>query len=138
MLNLQKCAVIGCGNVGATCAYTLMHSGILSEIVLLDANANKAEGEAMDLNHALPFLSPMRIYAGTYEDLADCGIIIIAAGAGQAKGETRIDLLVTPIVTILVGVGFASLVAAPIGAAASAFVHWSTATIAAAKIVRHT
>ncbi len=93
MLNLQKCAVIGCGNVGATCAYTLMHSGILSEIVLLDANAKKAEGEAMDLNHALPFLSPMRIYAGTYEDLADCGIIIIAAGAGQAKGETRIDLL---------------------------------------------
>lgn len=47
----------------------------------------------MDLNHALPFLSPMRICAGTYEDLADCGIIIIAAGAGQAKGETRIDLL---------------------------------------------
>ena len=93
MLNLQKCAIIGCGNVGATCAYTLMHSGILSEIVLLDANAKKAEGEAMDLNHALPFLSPMRICAGTYEDLADCGIIIIAAGAGQAKGETRIDLL---------------------------------------------
>ena len=47
----------------------------------------------MDLNHALPFLSPMRICAGTYEALADCGIIIIAAGAGQAKGETRIDLL---------------------------------------------
>lgn len=93
MLNLQKCAIIGCGNVGATCAYTLMHSGILSEIVLLDANAKKAEGEAMDLNHALPFLSPMRICAGTYEDLADCGIIIIAAGAGQTKGETRIDLL---------------------------------------------
>lgn len=93
MLNLQKCAIIGCGNVGATCAYTLMHSGILSEIVLLDANAKKAEGEAMDLNHALPFLSPMRICAGTYEDLADCGIIIIAAGVGQAKGETRIDLL---------------------------------------------
>lgn len=93
MLNLQKCAIIGCGNVGATCAYALMHSGILSEIVLLDANEKKAEGEAMDLNHALPFLSPMRIYVGTYDDLTDCGIIIIAAGAGQTKGETRIDLL---------------------------------------------
>lgn len=93
MLNMQKCAVIGCGNVGATCAYTLMHNGILSEIVLLDANQKKAEGEAMDLNHALPFLSPMKIYAGTYEDLFDCGIIVIAAGAGQMPGETRIDLL---------------------------------------------
>ncbi len=93
MLNLQKCAIIGCGNVGATCAYTLMHSGILSEIVLIDANTKKAEGEAMDLNHALPFLAPMKIYAGCYEDLYDCGIIIIAAGAGQAPGETRLDLL---------------------------------------------
>ena len=93
MLNMQKCAVIGCGNVGATCAYTLMHNGILSEIVLLDANQKKAEGEAMDLNHALPLLSPMKIYAGTYEDLFDCGIIVIAAGAGQMPGETRIDLL---------------------------------------------
>lgn len=93
MLNLQKCAIIGCGNVGATCAYTLMHSGILSEIVLIDANTKKAEGEAMDLNHALPFLAPMKIYAGRYEDLYDCGIIIIAAGAGQAPGETRLDLL---------------------------------------------
>lgn len=93
MLNMQKCAVIGCGNVGATCAYTLMHSGILSEMVLLDANKKKAEGEAMDLNHALPFLSPMRIYSGEYDDLFDCGIIVIAAGANQLPGETRIDLL---------------------------------------------
>lgn len=93
MLNMQKCAVIGCGNVGATCAYTLMHSGILSEIVLIDANQKRAEGEAMDLNHALPFLSPMRIYAGEYEDLCDCGIILIAAGANQIPGETRMDLL---------------------------------------------
>ncbi len=85
MLNLQKCAIIGCGNVGATCAYTLMHSGILSEIVLLDANAKKAEGEAMDLNHALPFLSPMRICAGTYEDLADCGLLLSRRAPGRQK-----------------------------------------------------
>lgn len=93
MFNIQKCAVIGCGNVGATCAYTLMHNGIFSEMVLIDANRKKAEGEAMDLNHALPFLSPMRIFAGDYSDLRDCGIILIAAGAGQRPGETRVDLL---------------------------------------------
>ena len=93
MLNMQKCSIIGCGNVGATCAFTLMNSGLLSEMVLIDANRKKAEGEAMDLNHALPFLSPMKIYAGDYSDLRECGIIIIAAGAGQAPGETRLDLL---------------------------------------------
>lgn len=93
MLNMQKCAIIGCGNVGATCAYTLMQDGILSELILIDANRKKAEGEAMDLSHALPLLSPMKIYAGEYSDLSDCAIIIIAAGANQYPGETRIDLL---------------------------------------------
>ncbi len=93
MINMQKCAVIGCGNVGATCAYTLMQGGIFSEIVLIDSNRKKAEGEAMDMNHALPFLSPMKIYAGEYDDLRDAGIILIAAGANQLPGETRIDLL---------------------------------------------
>ena len=93
MVNMQKCAVIGCGNVGATCAYALMQGGYLSEMVLIDVNRKKAEGEAMDLNHALPFLSPMKLYAGNYDDLFDCGIIIIAAGAGQLPGETRLDLL---------------------------------------------
>ena len=93
MLNMQKCAVIGCGNVGATCAYTLMQNGIFSEMVLIDVNKQKAEGEAMDLNHALPFLSPMKIYAGDYSALSDCGIVLIAAGANQLPGETRMDLL---------------------------------------------
>ncbi len=92
-MNMQKLAVIGCGNVGATCAYTLMHGRMFSEMVLIDSNRKKAEGEAMDMNHALPFLSPMKIFAGDYSDLKNCGIIIIAAGANQLPGETRIDLL---------------------------------------------
>lgn len=90
---MQKCAVIGCGNVGATCAYTLIQESIISEIVLIDANKKKAEGEAMDLSHALPLISPIKIYAGEYSDLSDAAIIIIAAGANQYPGETRIDLL---------------------------------------------
>ena len=93
MLNMQKCAVIGCGNVGATCAYSLIQESIISEIVLIDANKRKAEGEAMDLSHALPLISPIKIYAGEYSDLSDAAIIIIAAGANQYPGETRIDLL---------------------------------------------
>lgn len=93
MLNNQKCAIIGCGFVGATSAFALVESGIFSELVLLDANHDKAEGEAMDLSHSVPFTKPMRIYAGTYDDLADCALIIITAGAGQKPNETRIDLV---------------------------------------------
>jgi len=93
MINLRKCAVIGCGFVGATTAYTLMKSKMFSEIVLLDTNQKKAEGEAADLNHSLPFIAPMNIYAGNYPDLSDASIIIISAGAKQKPGETRIDLL---------------------------------------------
>ena len=69
MFNIQKCAVIGCGYVGATTAFSLMQSGLFSEMVLLDVNHKKAVGEAMDLMHGLPFLSPMQIYAGDYSDL---------------------------------------------------------------------
>ena len=92
MFNIQKCAVIGCGYVGATTAFSLMQSGLFSEMVLLDVNHKKAVGEAMDLMHGLPFLSPMQIYAGDYSDLEDAALIIITAGAGQRPGETRIDL----------------------------------------------
>lgn len=93
MINIQKCAVIGCGFVGATTAYTLMDSQMFSEIVLIDINRKKAEGEAADLNHGLPFIAPMDIYAGDYRDLKDAAIIIITAGANQKPGQTRIDLL---------------------------------------------
>jgi len=92
-MNKQKIGVIGCGYVGATIAYTLMGSGLFSEIVLIDIDENKARSEAMDLNHCLPFLSPMQIYAGNYTNLEDAAIVIVAAGANQKEGETRIDLV---------------------------------------------
>ena len=92
-MNIRKCAVIGCGHVGATTAYALMKSGLFSEIVLIDTDKKKAEGEAMDLNHGLPFNSPALIYAGDYPDLFDSYLIIITAGANQKDGETRLDLV---------------------------------------------
>ena len=93
MINIQKAAVIGCGFVGASIAYTLMQKGIFSELVLIDAVMEKAEGEAMDISHGLPFAHAMDIYAGTYADIADASILIITAGANQKEGETRLDLV---------------------------------------------
>ncbi len=93
MTDIRKIGIIGIGNVGATIAYTLMESEMFSEIVLIDVNTQKAQGEAMDLNHCLPFLSPMQIYSGNYNDLSGAGIVIIAAGVNQKPGETRIDLV---------------------------------------------
>lgn len=91
-VNLRKCAIIGCGNVGATTAYSLLQTGWFSEMVLLDVDRKRAEGEAADLAHGLPFHAPMDIYAGDYADLADCGLIIITAGASMKAGQTRMDL----------------------------------------------
>ena len=85
--------MIGCGFVGAASAFSLMQSGLFSELVLIDANREKAEGEAMDLSHGLPFARPMEIYAGDYDDIADCGLIVITAGANQKPGETRLELV---------------------------------------------
>lgn len=93
MINEKKCAVIGCGFVGASVAYTYAESGLFSEMVLIDANRGKAEGEALDIGHGLPFLAPMKLYAGDYADIADAGLIVIAAGANQKPGETRLQLL---------------------------------------------
>ena len=93
MINIQKAAIIGCGFVGASIAYALMQKGTFSEIVLLDANEKKAEGEAMDISHGLPFAHAMDIYAGRYEDIRDASVIIITAGANQRPGETRLDLV---------------------------------------------
>lgn len=92
-MNRQKCAVIGCGFVGASIAFSLTESGMFSEMVLIDVNRDKAEGEAMDLSHGLPFASPMKIYAGDYSELKDCFLIIITAGTSQREGETRLDLV---------------------------------------------
>lgn len=92
-MNFQKCAIIGCGFVGSATAFSLVESGLFSEMVLLDVNMDKAEGEAMDLSHGLPFAYPMRIYAGGYEDIGDCGLIVLTAGANQKPGETRLQLV---------------------------------------------
>ena len=93
MINNRKAAIIGCGFVGASTAFSLMHQGLFSELVLIDVNEEKARGEAMDLSHGLPFTKPMEIKAGGYEDIADCAMIIITAGANQKPGETRLDLV---------------------------------------------
>ena len=87
-----KCAVIGCGFVGATTAYSLMQAELFSSMVLIDLDVRKAEGEAADLSHGLPFHAPMEIYAGDYDDLVDASLIVITAGAGQKPGETRLEL----------------------------------------------
>ena len=92
-VNPRKAAVIGCGFVGSATAVTLMQSRLFSELVLLDVNMEKADGEAKDIAHGIPFAGQMKIYAGTYDDAADAAIIIITAGANQKPGETRLDLV---------------------------------------------
>ena len=92
-VNAKKAVMIGCGFVGSASVFALMQSGLFTEIALIDADRNKAEGEAMDISHGIPFASPMRIYAGNYDDVADAAIVIISAGAGQKPGETRLDLV---------------------------------------------
>lgn len=93
MVNIKKCAVIGCGFVGASTGFSLVQSGVFSEIVLIDVDKRKAEGEAMDISHCISFKSPVKVTAGDYCDLKDCSLIIITAGANQKPGETRLDLV---------------------------------------------
>jgi L-lactate dehydrogenase len=88
-----RVAVVGVGNVGATFAYALLFSGMAAEIVLIDTNRARAEGEAMDLNHAVPFTHPTRVWAGDYSDCRGAVVTVLAAGAGQKPGETRLDLI---------------------------------------------
>lgn len=90
---IRKAVMIGCGFVGAASAFSLMQSGMFSELVLIDADKNKAEGEALDISHGLPFAKPMKIYAGDYDDIKNASVVIITAGANQKEGETRLDLV---------------------------------------------
>ena len=92
-VNLRKVAMIGCGFVGSASCFALMQTGLFTEMVLIDVDANKAEGEALDMSHGLPFRKPMKIYAGNYDDITDAAIIIVTAGANQKPGETRLDLV---------------------------------------------
>ena len=93
MINIQKCAIIGCGLVGSTIAFTLAENGMFSELVLIDINHKKALGEAMDINHGIPFAMPAKVYAGDYDDIKNCSLVIVSAGANQKPGETRMDLI---------------------------------------------
>ncbi len=92
-VNSRKVAVIGCGFVGSSSAFSLMQSGLFSEMVLIDADTKRAEGEAMDISHGISFARPMQIYAGNYDDITDAAIIVITAGANQKPDETRLDLI---------------------------------------------
>ena len=93
MINDRKVAIIGCGFVGSSSAFALMQSGIFSEMVLIDVDRNRAEGEALDISHGVPFASPMKIYAGDYSALGDAAMVVVTAGAAQKPGETRLDLV---------------------------------------------
>ena len=89
----RKIVIIGTGDVGATTAYTLLLRNRMNELVLIDLNHAKAAGDALDMNHGMPYTGGCNIWAGTYEDCVDADIIIITAGAAQKPGETRTDLL---------------------------------------------
>ena len=89
----RKVGIVGCGFVGSASAFSIMRSGLFSQMVLIDANRDRAEGEALDIAHGVPLNKPMEIYAGDYADLADAAIVVITAGAGQKPGETRLDLV---------------------------------------------
>ena len=92
-MNLRKAAIIGCGFVGSASAFALMQSGLFSEMVLVDVDHDRAEGEALDIGHGMPLARPMQIYAGDYDAAADAAVIVVTAGANQKPGETRLDLV---------------------------------------------
>jgi len=87
-----RVAIVGAGNVGASFAFSLLNSALATEIVLIDANTARAEGEAMDLNHAVPLLQSTRIWQGSLADTAGALLTVITAGSAQKPGETRLDL----------------------------------------------
>ena len=77
--------------MGSATAFALMQSELFTEMALIDVDRDRAEGEALDIAHGMPFADPMNIYAGDYDDAADAAIIIVTAGANQQPGETRLD-----------------------------------------------
>ena len=89
----MKVGIIGSGMVGATSAYAIMMRKAASDIVLIDANQKRAIAEAQDIMHAVPFAAATDIYAGSYDDLKDAKVVVIAAGASQKSGETRLMLM---------------------------------------------
>jgi len=89
----MKTGIVGSGFVGATAAYALVMRGVGRRVVLVDQNRARAEAEADDILHAVPFAHPLEVTAGEYADLAGCRVVIVSAGVGQKPGETRLELL---------------------------------------------
>jgi L-lactate dehydrogenase len=87
-----KIAIIGAGSVGTTFAYSILIRGLASEIVIIDINKERAEGEAMDLNHGMPFAYPTKVWAGDYPDCKDADIVVIAVDKGQKIEQSRLEL----------------------------------------------
>lgn len=89
---MTKVTIIGSGSVGSTIAYTLTVTGVASEIVLIDINAEKAVGEALDIRQGTPFCNPCNIYAGDYSDAVNSDIVILTSGVARKPGQSRLDL----------------------------------------------
>jgi len=89
----SKITIIGAGYVGSTIAYAVMNRGAASHIALVDIDKEKAEGEAMDLNHGASFVKPVKVTSGGYEECENSDVVVITAGASQQPGESRIDLV---------------------------------------------
>lgn len=92
MTRKSKVAIIGSGFVGSSAAFAIALNGLVSELVLIDVNKEKAYGEAMDINHGLSYVGQMSIYSGDYEDVKDADVIVVTAGTNRKVGETRLDL----------------------------------------------
>ncbi|RSK27846.1 L-lactate dehydrogenase [Bacillus sp. HMF5848] len=94
MRGINRVVLIGTGFVGSSYAFALLNQGVTEELVLIDLNQEKAEGDAMDLNHGIAFApSPTKVWFGDYSDCENADIVVITAGANQKPGETRLDLV---------------------------------------------
>ncbi|WP_110928136.1 L-lactate dehydrogenase [Bacillus massiliglaciei] len=91
---VNRVVVVGTGAVGCSYAYSLINQGVAEELVLIDVNEAKSEGEAMDLNHGMPFApSPINVWSGSYQDCESADLVVITAGLAQKPGETRLELV---------------------------------------------
>jgi L-lactate dehydrogenase len=91
---VNRVVLVGTGAVGCSYAYSMINQGVAEELVLIDVNEAKAEGEAMDLNHGMPFSpSPLKVWSGTYQDCESADLVVITAGLAQKPGETRLELV---------------------------------------------
>lgn len=96
----RKVAIIGAGFVGASIAYALTIRDLASDIILVDVDEKKAEGEALDIQHGIPYMGTSSVRAGDYSDCRNCDLIIITAGRNRRYGESRLDMINDNIVTI--------------------------------------